>query len=125
VDVDLVPALFEPSHCGPWSREVEEAIRELVEEGLVKRYIEPGGDESPAEVYELIPAGMQRAKRALEELQKREDWKDIEVMFKLATKAPLMNLLAFVYMFHPRYAERSKIRDRVKRYAKRYRSLFA
>lgn len=119
VDPDLVPAEFEPSHYGPWSREVEEAIRELVKEGLVKRHIEPGGDESPAEVYELAPAGRQRARRALEELQRRSDWKDVEAMLKLATKAPLMGLLTFVYMFHPEYAERSRIRDKVMKYARR------
>ncbi len=119
VDPDLVPADFEPSHYGPWSREVEEAIKELVKEGLVERHVEPGGDESPAEVYELTPAGRQRARRVIEELQKRGDWKEIEAMLKLATRAPLMSLLAFVYMFHPEYAERSRIRDKVRRYARR------
>ena len=119
VDPDLVPAEFEPSHYGPWSREVEEALKELIHQGLVKKTLAPGGDESPAEVYELTPTGKTRAKKALKELQRRNDWKDIETMLKLATKAPLMSLLAFVYMLHPEYATRSRIRDKVRRYARR------
>lgn len=119
IDPRLVPAEFEPKHYGPWSREVEEALNKLIAEGLVIRRIEPGGDESPAEVYELTPKGRERAYRALEELRRRADWDEIEAMLKLATKAPLMNLLAYVYLFHPEYAENSRIKSKVNSYVRR------
>jgi len=111
---------FEPRDYGPWSLEVDEAINELVEEGLVVMRKEPGGDESPAQVFELSEEGRKRAEEVISKLRKHPEYARIKLRLTFAAKAPLINLLAYIYGMYPKYT----VRSRIKRKVSLWRALF-
>ena len=108
-----VPAEFEPSDYGPFSREIANALVALEMTGRIKEEKGAMGDEAQARVFKLTEEGWKEAKEALEELKKREDWNDIKRYFDMAVKDPLMRLLVIVYNWYPEYSKVSKIRRKV------------
>ena len=108
-----VPAEFEPSDYGPFSREIANEIGRLKEAGLIDEEKGAMGDEAQARVFKLTEEGWREAKEALEDLKKREDWNDIKRYFDMAVKDPLMRLLVIVYNWYPEYSKVSKIRRKV------------
>ncbi len=111
---DLVPAEFKPHNYGPWSPSIEEELGRLAREGLVEIRYEPTNGEAPREVIELTPRGLERAREALRRIQATPAWRDLKYKLEFAAKAPLLELLWYVYEFWPEYTENSLIRGRLR-----------
>ncbi len=105
---DLVQARFVPSRLGPWSMDVERALKRLVDEGLVEKRVEDG-----TEVYRLTREGTERARKILSVLREAPHWSDINEIFKMAGRAPLWALLGYIYTFYPQWAINSEKREEV------------
>ena len=108
VGEDLVQARFVPHRFGPWSMDVERALKRLAEEGLVEKRVEDG-----TEVYRLTREGRKVAERILAVLREAPQWSDIDEIFKMAGKAPLWALLGYIYTFYPQWAVNSEKREEV------------
>ena len=112
-DYGLVPADFRPYRYGPYSDEVTETLRRLEERGLIRSMQVPGG-EVPAVEYSLTGTGLERGEKALEVLKSSPQWPAIREILDFATKAPMISLLNYVYMFYPEFAKQSEIRHRLR-----------
>ncbi|MCE4619010.1 MAG: hypothetical protein F7C37_06170 [Desulfurococcales archaeon] len=113
-EIGAIEADYQPYKYGPYSPTVENELRSLEKEGLIYIREELGGDDANAQVIYLSDRGKKLAQKALEQLMTREDWEDIESIFKLSAKAPLISLLAYVYTFYPEWTVSSEIRSKIK-----------
>lgn len=114
MEVDNVDTpVFEPHDFGPWSYEVDMAIKDLIKDGLVVMHEEPGGDESPAQVFELTGKGAELARKVVERLGEHPEFGRIRMRLEFAGKAPIMNVLAYVYGMYPEYTVKSRIKRKV------------
>jgi hypothetical protein len=119
---------FEPWKYGPWSRELEELLRELEERGLLKVRAETPDlaseffRESPSRVYEASRELIEEGERAYARLAKAEPLKALQLkrLVAAALAAPLSYLVAYVYAKYPEMTARSSIHDKVREWMKLY-----
>ncbi len=120
MEAGLVPADFEPGDYGPFSVDVANGLRKLVDEkGLIIEEEGNWGDEAPARVFRLTPEGKERGEEVLDRLKKSSYWGKIDTFLRMATKYPLMRLLVIVYNWYPEYSKVSKIRRKVDYWTRR------
>jgi hypothetical protein len=119
---------FEPWKYGPWSRELEELLRELEERGLLKVRVEAPDlaseffGESPSRVYEASRELIKEGERAYARLAKAEPLKALQLkrLVAAALAAPLSYLVAYVYVKYPEMTQKSSIHDKVREWTKLY-----
>ena len=119
---------FEPRRYGPWSRELEELLRELEERGLLKVRAEAPDlaseffREAPSRVYEASRELIEEGERAYARLAKAEPLKALQLkrLVAAALAAPLSYLVAYVYAKYPEMTARSSIHDKVRGWMKLY-----
>jgi len=105
----IAPFRIKPYHYGPYSPDVEEVLRELESEGLVK--VEELGEKGYA--YSLTDEGLKRGKEAYEKLFRYWGGGKIAAIMDSWSKAPLRALLYYVYLKYPDLTVRSRIKDKV------------
>ena len=113
-EVGGVRADFVPYKYGPYSREVDESLNHLVKSGLVRERVVPGGDETPANEYELTDKGWERAKKVLKHLEEASVLEKAKPFLDLATKGSLVALIGFVYTMYPEWAASSEIKSKIR-----------
>jgi len=108
---------FEPGPYGPFSSEIEEALKELKKEGLVEETTRLGGLKEHARVFSLTENGKKVAKTILEKVLKQNSkvLKELEDLKKDWNNVPLLLFLMHVYNLYPEYAKRSIIKSRIPR----------
>jgi hypothetical protein len=119
---------FEPWRYGPWSRELEELLRELEGRGLLKVRAEAPDlaseffREAPSRVYEASRELIEEGERAYARLAKAEPLKALQLkrLVAAALAAPLSYLVAYVYAKYPEMTASSSINDKVREWMKLY-----
>ena len=117
---DFVPAEFKPHVYGPFSPDAAEALKRLEERGLIKITYREGAFEEPVALIEAAnDEALRRGEAVLEKLKAYTAWDDIEARMSFALRAPLPELLWYVYDLWPEYTENSLIKGKVKIWKKR------
>jgi uncharacterized protein YwgA len=109
---------FEANDYGPYSEELMKAVFELEREakliyawdndGLSKYYLTEEGMKDAEKLWkELKDEDENKLKRATEIIQRHKD-------------DPIPKLIAYVYKYYPKYAEKSKIKDKVEEWIRQY-----
>jgi uncharacterized protein YwgA len=109
---------FEANDYGPYSKEIMKAVYKLENErkliyvwdndGLSKYYLTEKGKKDAEKLLERLKAEDEdKLKRAMEIIQRHKD-------------DPIPYLIAYVYKYYPEYAEKSKIKDKVKELIRYY-----
>jgi len=109
---------FEAKDYGPYSKELKKAVYELEKEkkliyvwdndGLSKYYLTEEGKQDTENLLEQLKAENEdKLKIAMEIIQRHKD-------------DPIPYLIAYVYKYYPEYAEKSKIKDKVKEFIQYY-----
>lgn len=119
---------FESRRYGPWSRELEELLRELEGRGLLKVRAETPDlaseffGESPSRVYEASRELIEEGERAYARLAETEPLKALQLkrLVAAALAAPLSYLVAYVYAKYPEMTARSSIHDKVREWMRFY-----
>jgi len=119
---------FEPWKYGPWSRELENLLRELEERGLLKVHVDIPDlaseffGESPPRVYEASHELLEEGKRAYTRLLKAEPLKALQLKRLVASAllAPLSYLIAYVYEKYPEMTQKSSINEKAREWIKLY-----
>ena len=119
---------FEPWKYGPWSRELEELLRELEGRGLLKVRAETPDlaseffKEAPSRVYEASRELIEEGERAYARLAKAEPLKALQLkrLVAAALAAPLSYLVAYIYAKYPEMTARSSIHDKVREWMRFY-----
>jgi uncharacterized protein YwgA len=105
---------FEANDYGPYSKELMKAVDELEKEGKLV-YV---WDDDGLSKYYLTEKGKQEAKKLLEQLKNEDEDKfnrAKEIIQRHKDDAPTY-LIAYVYKYYPKYAEKSKIKDIVEKW---------
>jgi len=106
---------FEPYDYGPWSKEVEDALRRLVELGLIEEGELPKPPEGPEHtgvmyVYRLTEKG----RRALERIPLKDPrWRLPYEDVKFFVEWDVRDLVEYIYVNYPEYAVNSVIKDKL------------
>lgn len=109
---------FEANNYGPYSKELMKAVYELEKEGKLI-YV---WDNDGVSRYYLTEKGDHDAKKLLEQLKAEDEDKlkrAMEIIQRHKDDA-LSYLIAYVYKHYPKYAEKSKIKDKVEEWIRYY-----
>ena len=108
---------FEPHDYGPWSKEVEDALRRLVELGLIEERELPKPPEGQEHtgvmyVYRLTEKGRRAVERIpLKDPRWRLPYEDV----KFFVGWDVRDLVEYIYINYPEYAVNSVIKDKLAR----------
>jgi len=112
---------FEANDYGPYSEELMKAVYKLEKEGKLI-YV---WDNDGLSKYYLTEKGKQEAKKLLEHLKaKAEDEEKLKRAMEIIQRHkddPIPKLIAYAYKNYPKYAEKSKIKDKVEEWIRYYR----
>jgi uncharacterized protein YwgA len=105
---------FEPYSYGPWSKDVEDALRRLVELGLVEERELPKPQDGPEHtglmyLYRLTEKGRKVVEKIpLKAPKWRLPYSDVEFFVEWDVR----NLMEYIYVNYPEYAVKSVIKDK-------------
>ncbi len=111
----VIGVKFEPYDYGPWSKEVEDALRRLVELGLIEEGELPKPPEGPEHtgvmyVYRLTEKGRRAVERIpLKDPRWRLPYEDV----KFFARWDVRDLVEYIYVNYPEYAVNSVIKDKL------------
>jgi len=119
---------FEPWKYGPWSRELEDFLKEAEENGLIRVSTEEPDlaseffGESSAKVYEASQELIESGRDAFEALRRADPLRAVYVkrLVAAALSVPLSYLIAYIYTKYPESTLRSTILNKVERWRRIY-----
>jgi hypothetical protein len=126
--LDIGTFKFEPWRYGPWSHELERAIKEFEKKGLIKIHIVNPDlaseffGESPAKVYEASQDLIRNGEEAFKKLARNNIVKAsyLRRLVRATLNAPLSYLIAYIYSNYPEMIIKSSISEKVKRWREAY-----
>ena len=120
-DSNFVNANFRPYDYGPHSVEVEKALKDLRRRHLIDIDYESTNAEEPVIIIKASPEAIKKGKKILDSLKKSPAWKDIDARMYFGLKAPLLELLWYVYEIWPEYTSRSMIKYKLRLWGRKKR----
>ena len=115
----IIGVRFEPYSYGPWSKDVEDALRRLVELGLVEERELPKPQDGPEHtglmyLYRLTEKGRSIVEKIpLKDPRWRIPYSDVEFFVEWDVR----DLMEYIYVNYPEYAVNSVIKDKLARKA--------
>ncbi|NAZ33494.1 MAG: hypothetical protein GU356_04310 [Pyrobaculum sp.] len=115
----IIGVKFEPYNYGPWSKDVEDALRRLVELGLVEERELPKPQDGPEHtglmyLYRLTEKG----RRAVEKIPLKDPkWRVPYAAVRFFVGWDVRDLMEYIYVNYPEYAVNSVIKDKLARKA--------
>ena len=115
---------FIASKYGPWSKELEDLLQELIRQGriTIKEHESREFQERPVKVYKASESLVEQGKEAFRSLIQSNP--TLALMFYTKVRAyatlPITYLLAYLYKKYPEYTTQSIIKERVKEWQKHY-----
>ena len=110
----ITGARFEPYIYGPWSKDVEDALRRLVELGLVEERVLQKPPEGPEHtglmyLYRLTEKGRKVVEKIpLKDPKWKLPYSDVEFFVEWDVR----DLMEYIYVNYPEYAVKSVIKDK-------------
>ena len=115
---------FTASKYGPWSKELEDLIQELIRRGKlsVEEHEPKEFQERPVKVYKASESLVEQGKEVFRGLLQSNPTLALMLYTRVRAYAtlPITYLLAYLYRKYPEYTTHSIIRERVKEWQKHY-----
>ncbi len=115
---------FTASKYGPWSKELEDLVQELIRRGklTVEEHEPKESQERPAKVYKASKSLIEQGKEAFRGLLRSNPTLALMLYTRVRAYAtlPITYLLAYLYRKYPEYTTQSIIRERVREWQKHY-----
>jgi uncharacterized protein YwgA len=115
----IIGVKFEPYNYGPWSKDVDDALRRLVELGLVEERELPKPQEGPEHtgllyVYRLTEKG----RSVVEKIPLKDPrWRIPYAAVRFFVGWDVRDLMEYIYVNYPEHAVNSVIKDKLARKA--------
>ena len=110
--------VFKPSNFGPWSANLNNLLRRLEEENLI-RIVEVEEEfrphrENPLKIITTTARGFEKGKEIFRNLEKKDRISAILLKRKVKTlyNSPLIFLITYIYVRYPEFATMSTIREK-------------
>ena len=115
---------FTASKYGPWSKELDDTVQELIKRGelIVEEHEPEGIQEQPIKVYKASTSLVEQGKDIFRDLLQTNPTLALKFYTRVRSYAtlPLTYLIAYLYRKYPEYTTQSIIRERVKEWQKHY-----
>lgn len=115
---------FTASKYGPWSKELEDLIRELIRQGnvTIEEHEPKEFQERPVKVYKASESLLEKGKEIFRNLFQSNPTLALTLYTRVRAYAtlPITYLLAYLYRKYPEYTTHSIIRERVREWQKHY-----